>query len=442
MKSRTEIISTLMIWAMTFTALYSQPLQANELDRRASWEAGFQAPEGNTAGRVIRSLEPGTPLAKAGLQVGDHIVAVNGQPILNPEDWSDLSGNLVAKKNYSLTYKRGIQSDEVSVRFQAQPLEQHEGIDTQYTHITNDYGIRQRVIITRPEGVSGQQPAILLLQGLSCSSIEINPDRITAFTHLIREIVTGSNKVVLRVEKPGVGDSEGNCSRTDFKTELNGYYMAAKYLRSLPYVDPDRIVVYGNSMGSALAPHFANRFGFAAVISDGTYVKTWFEHMLEIERRILAFKGLSQGEITQKMNQSYIPLYYGMLIQHKSYQEVINEYPAIADDNYHGPEHMYGRPMAFYQQLQQFDIAGEWERLKVPARIRWGINDWIMSEADNDLIIEILEAAGHQDHELYKHPGLDHWQAIHETAKASFEGQTGERTEAISEVILDWLAAF
>jgi pimeloyl-ACP methyl ester carboxylesterase len=415
---------------------------ADELPRRAQWEARFQFPESQTAGVIVRSLEAGSPLEQVGLQVGDHIVAVNGQPILRPEAWSDVTDALVAKQRYALTYKRGQQSEQVTVRFKAQPKEVYEGIDTIYDHITSDYGIRQRVIITKPKGVTGRQPAILLLQGLSCSSIEINADRLNAWTRLIRELVTRSNKVLLRVEKPGLGDSEGNCSETDFNTELNGYHTAAAYLKSLPYVDPKRIVVYGNSMGSALAPHFANRFGFAAVVSDGTYVKTWYEHMLEIERRILAFKGHSQSEITQKMNQVFIPLYHGMLIGRQSYQQVIDAYPAIAADNYHGPEHMYGRPMAFYQQLQQFDVAGAWAQLQVPARIRWGTHDWIMSEADNDLIIEILQTAGHQDHVLYKHPGLDHWQTIHESPQNSFDGKPGESDPAVSGVILDWLAAF
>jgi pimeloyl-ACP methyl ester carboxylesterase len=411
-----------------------------ELPRRANWDARFGLPEAGTAGVVVRSIEPNSPLDKAGLEVGDHLLAIDGKAILTPHIWSDLSDALVAGQAFRITYRRGFDEHEVRVKFKPQALEQHPGIETTYAQLTNDYGIRQRLIITRPKGIDGRQPAILLLQGLSCSSIEINADRLTSFTTLIREIVTQSNKVVLRIEKPGLGDSEGDCSTTDFKTELNGYHLAAAYLKQLPYVDPERIVVYGNSMGSALAPHVANQFGFAAVISDGTYVKTWYEHMLEIERRILAFKGNSQAEISRKMNEAYIPLYHGMLIKRQSYQQVINDYPAIADDNYHSPEHMYGRPMAFYQQLQQFDVAGEWQQLKVPARIRWGTHDWIMSQADNDLIIEILKAAGHQDHQLYKHPGLDHWQRIHPSPLSSYEGQPGEWEDEISGVILDWLA--
>ncbi len=425
----------------TVFVLFSNNILAEELSRRAGWDARFAFAESG-AGVIIRSLEVDSPLIKAGLVVGDHILAVDGQIITRPEIWADLTDALVAKRSYQVTYRRKFQSRVVKVKFRAQAKESYQGLETTYTQLTNDFGIRQRLIITRPEGKEGKQPAILLLQGLSCSSVEINQNRLTSFTQLIREIVTKSNKVVLRVEKPGVGDSEGHCSETDFETELNGYHMAAQYLKQLPYVDPERIIIYGNSMGSALAPYIANRFDFSAVISDGTFVKSWFEHMLEIERRILSFKGLTQSEITQKMNHSFVPLYYGMLIGRQSYQQIIDAYPGIAADNYHSPEHMYGRSMRFYQQLQQFDVAGEWQQLKVPARIRWGTNDWIMSEADNDLIIEILKDAGHQDHQLYKHPGLDHWQRIHPSSLSSFEGHPGEWSDEISSVILSWMAEF
>ena len=61
--------------------------------------------------------------------------------------------------------------------------------------------------------------------------------------------------VLYRVEKPGVGDSEDDCGKVDFLTELNGYETAIQHLKSKPYVDSNKIIVYGNSMGSALAPY-------------------------------------------------------------------------------------------------------------------------------------------------------------------------------------------
>lgn len=409
-----------------------------ELNRRASWEASLVSnPEG--PGRVIKSLETDSPLAKAGFKVGDLIISVNGQVITTPEVYYDISDALVAGKTYTVLAKSKNKTIKTTVQFNPLGIETYANHDVLYEEITSDYGLRQRTIITKPKSQSKPLPAVFIIQGLSCSSIEQTPGRKSAFTRLLTDIIKQTELVIMRIEKPGLGDSEGNCSKTDFKTELNGYETALKELLSKDYVKSDQVIVYGNSMGSALAPYMANKFNLAGVISDGTYMKTWFEHMLEIERRILAMKGNTQAQISQKMRHAYIPLYHGMLNLKQSYQQVIEQYPAIEADNYHGPNHMYGRPMAFYHQLNEFDIPGAWEQIKVPVRIRWGTNDWIMSESDNDMIIDILKANGHKDHQLLKVDGLDHWQAIHPDAKSSFNGQTGQWDNQISGVIVGWI---
>ena len=191
-------------------------------------------------------------------------------------------------------------------------------------------------------------------------------------------------------------------------------------------------------MGSALAPHLANKLGASGVISDGTFVKTWFEHMLEIERRVRLFEGDSPTEVAQKMNDGYIPLYYGMLIEKKSYRQVVREQPQLAAYNYHSPEHMYGRPVQYYHEVQDFNFARGWQEIKVPARIIRGTNDWIMSADDNNMIIDILKSHGHQDHQLYVYEGLDHWNKIHEQAIDSYQGKPGKWEDKISQVIIDF----
>jgi pimeloyl-ACP methyl ester carboxylesterase len=160
--------------------------------------------------------------------------------------------------------------------------------------------------------------------------------------------------------------------------------------------------------------------------------------MLEIERRIKKMQGLDETKINRLINKAYIPLYYGMLIEKKSYRQVINEQPTLAEHNYHRQAHMYGRPVEFYHQLQDFDIAGNWASLKAPVRIRWGTNDWIMSEYDNDIIIGMLKDAGHTNAKLYKYPGLDHWSTVHKTAKDSFTGTPGKWEDRISHQLIDW----
>ncbi|WP_422858027.1 PDZ domain-containing protein [Flagellimonas sp. S174] len=432
------IHKTMAFGLLTVICLSLIPIQAQKLGRRSTWEAKINGPNANVPGARISSIEPNSPLAKAGFLPNDLILEINGILIKDSNVWSDITYGLRASVKTEIKALRNGKSIERHVVFNALDKEKHEKLDTYYEEVTSAYGITQRVIITKPKKV-GKQPAVVLIGGLSCSSIETYSGRRgTNWGRTIKGLVEKSNMVVMRIEKPGVGDSNGDCSTSDFLMDLEGYRSAIRYLKSKSYVDTSRIIVYGSSMGSALAPVLANEFDLAGVISDGTFFKTWYEHMLEIERRILSFKGNTESQIVEKMNQFYIPLYHGMLIQKKSYQQVIDEYPALSAYNYHDPEHMYGRPMAYYQQLQDFDLAGAWEKVKVPVRILRGTNDWIMSSFDNKMIMEVLERNGHKDHLLYEYPNLDHWNTIHESAKDSFEGKPGEWDPGTINLIIGW----
>ncbi len=412
-------------------------INAQLLGRRTSWEAKIEGPNGSVPGAKIIALNTNSPLQKAGFLMDDIILEVDGVLLKDDEVWSEISYGLRANKATNIKALRDGQVFEATVEFNPLEQEKHAGIDTYYEEITSSYGITQRTIITKPKK-PGRQPAIVLIGGLSCSSIETYPGRKGNWVQTIKDLVEKSGMVVMRIEKPGVGDSEGDCGQSDFITDIEGYKAAIKNLKTKPYVDPSRIVVYGSSMGSALAPFLANKFNLAGVISDGTFFKTWYEHMLEIERRILQFQGNSESQIVEKLNKYYIPLYYGMLIQKKTYQQVVNEYPALSEYNYHSAAHMYGRPVAYYQQLQEFDLAGQWEKVKVPVRILRGTHDWIMSSFDNKMIIEVLNRVGHKDHLLYEYPGLDHWNTIHESPKNSFEGKEGVWDPGTINLIIKW----
>ena len=411
---------------------------AQILERRANWQAKFQSPESNSPGALIISLEKNSPLEKAGLLANDVIIRVNNELVKDDETWVDITYGIRANKPIDIQALREHKMIQIQAYLDPIPKESHENIDTLYEEVTSIYGITQRLIITKPRK-QGKQPALILIGGLSCSSTEIDSEISSNWQKVLNDLVEKTGIVMLRIEKPGIGDSQGNCSESDFLTDLAGYRAAIRYLKSKSYVDTSKIIVFGSSMGSALAPLLANEFDLAGVISDGTFFKTWFEHMLEIERRIRQMSGDTESEIVKKMNNYYIPMYYGMLIEKKTFKEIEEAYPALKDYNYHSARHMYGRPVEYYQQLQDFDLAGEWEKIKVPVRIMRGTNDWIMSSFDNKMIIDVLKKNGHQDHLLYEYPGLDHWNTIHKSAKASFEGEAGRWENNISLYIVDWV---
>lgn len=416
---------------------YSVTVYANDTDRRARWHASFKPAQ--PIGREIISLEAHSGLKKAGLEAGDIIIAINKESIRDGNHWWDLTYHLRAGTDYVLTYKRDKQVATQVVTFEPAPKETFDNLNVEYDFIVSDYGIRQRSITTFPVTARRQpMPAIFVVGGLSCSSIEHLPGRKSNFVRGLRDLARQSGMIMMRVEKPGVGDSGGRCSETDFTTELNGYEVALKTLLSDKRVDPQKVIVYGNSMGSALAPYLANKYSLNGVISDGSFYRSWFEHMLEIERRIQSMNGHDESEVNRRMIQAYIPLYYGMLVEKKSYQDVIDENPLLAEYNYHSGAHMYGRPVSFYHQMQDFDFAGEWSKLTVPTRVRWGTNDWIMSEYDIDMIANALQKNGNKDFQIQKVPGLDHWFAFHKEAIDSYQGKPGEWNDSISDTLVIW----
>lgn len=412
-------------------------LKGQKLERRGQWEATFDRGFKNGPGIIIKSIEKNSPLEKAGLKVGDKILEVDDKLIHSGQVWTEVVFS-IRTEPATIRYKRRNEVMETVIKLNPVPYEDHPGIITEYTSLVSDYGIRQRIITTRPENTREKIPAIILIQGLSCSTIEPYPGRKGHWPKLIEDLIRKTGMAMIRIEKPGVGDSDGNCAETDFYTELNGYENMIVYTKSLPYVDSTKLIVYGSSMGSALAPYLANKYNLAGVISDGVFFKTWYEHMLEIERRIRKMSGDTESEITEKMNKYYIPLYYGMLIRKQTFAQVIDEYPALKEYNYHSPAHMYGRPVEYYHQVQDFDFAGQWEKIRVPVRINRGTNDWIMSDEDNDLIVDVLKQNGHSDYVLHRFEGLDHWNTIHKSPEDSFMGREGKWDESISGVIIQW----
>lgn len=420
-----------------FTLLvFGANLHASELPRRASWQATFDPIDG--VGKQVKTIEENSPFSTQGVLVGDQLLSVDGKLISANHEWYDITDNLVSNKKYTLKIRRGTQIILLDVEFAPRPVESYSNLDVEYGAIENDFGIRQRTITTLPRNRTAKLPAIFMLQGLSCSSIESFPGRTSNYIKMLVEMIRNTDMIVMRVEKPGMGDSQGNCSQTDFHQELNGYQRALETLIADTRVDQSRIIVYGNSMGSAIAPYLVTKYNLNGLISDGTFFRSWFEHMLEIERRIKKMQGLSEAQISEQMNNAYIPMYYGMLVQKKSYGELIKANPLLAKYNYHGPEHMYGRPMEYYHQVQEFDFAGAWEQVKAPVRIRWGQHDWIMSESDNHMIVDSLRSAGNSDVELTLYPKLDHWSTLHDSPANSFNGEKGQWDPKIASQIVGW----
>jgi pimeloyl-ACP methyl ester carboxylesterase len=320
------------------------------------------------------------------------------------------------------------------------PLERHPGVETRYGALGTPRG-RVRTISTRPAQPQGPLPAILVVGWLSCDSVEIPQGGGDGFAKLEDTLVARSFAVVLRVDKPGVGDSEGDCAETDFAAELEMYRSALRMLRAEPGVDARRIVLVGLSYGGGILPLVADGSPVAGYVVSGGWYKTWFEHMLEIERRRLTLSGKAPGDVSATMKHVE-QLYDLYLIEGMTPGKILAAHPELSDSWSDAPEHQYGRPVAFYRQLQALNLADAWSRVDAPVLAIHGEYDWIMSREDDELLARAVNAKRPGSAELVLVPRMDHFYAVHDDAVSAFNDRpSGRYTADAADRIVGWIVA-
>src|SRR5437763_5397891 len=92
------------------------------------------------------------------------------------------------------------------------PRESYPDVDVIYDSVTAPDGKRLRTIITKPHGAKGKLPVIFVAGWLSCDSIEAPKGTKDATGLVFQSLVRLADFCLVRVDKQGVGDSEGVCA--------------------------------------------------------------------------------------------------------------------------------------------------------------------------------------------------------------------------------------
>ncbi len=148
--------------------------------------------------------------------------------------------------------------------------------------------------------------------------------------------------------------------------------------------------------------------------------------MLELERLRLTNAGKSPAEVNDavKMFSQFYDLY---LIQGQTPGDIIRQYPQWKEFWYDSSDGQYGRPAAFYQQLQALNLGAAWQKVEAPVLVLRGTSDAIMSRADSAAIAEIINRV---------HPGNARYQELDGMTHGFMAGNKfyGE----LVSTILDW----
>ena len=324
------------------------------------------------------------------------------------------------------------------------PRESYSSIDVIYDSVTMPDGKRLRSIISKPRDAKEKLPVIFLAGWLSCDSVEAPADTKDTIGLILRGLAQTPGFCLFKLDKPGCGDSEGDCSQTDFDTELAGYRAAFRALKNYDFIDSDRVYIFGSSNGGGFAPLVPETDGEQAqvrgYITLGGWVKTWFEHMLDIERRRFVLMKKSPGEVTNRIKGA-TTLYYEWLINNRSVPDILKEKKELAELWPEGKDHthLYGRPLKFYQDLQKLNLAAAWCRVRVPALILHGQFDWIMGREDSELITQYVNANVPGTARFVELPETGHGGQHYLSMADALAGKQAPFDPKIIRMMTDWL---
>jgi dienelactone hydrolase len=263
----TRTLAVGITWAVLGCCLVAQD-SSDPLPRRGFLGVGLEQ-----AGDGVRvfTVSPESTAAAVGISIGDVIVQLDGQPVTTPEFLIAAMGRRRGGDSIRLTIARNGERRTVEAALRPFPPERMANATVHYASVELRSGVRLRTIVSVPTtAVIERVPAVLLIQGGGCGSIDTPIGPPIAQPGLMHAI--GSRGfVTMRVEKSGVGDSQGEpCAEIGFQEELAGYRAALAALRSHPAVDPVRVYVLGISLGGVFAPLLGAETPVAGIVVYGT----------------------------------------------------------------------------------------------------------------------------------------------------------------------------
>jgi photosystem II stability/assembly factor-like uncharacterized protein/pimeloyl-ACP methyl ester carboxylesterase len=402
-------------------------------------------------GVAIAAVAPGTPAANAGVEGARRITSLNGTPIASRDDLQKAMRGVMAGATVELVTEGPDGPPRTFMLEMKAMSESLPGHAVRYGSVRVPDGYRLRTIVTEPDpGTSplakdGRLPAVLYVQGIICQSID-QPAYPEAPDTRILHALADAGFLTMRVDKPGVGDSEGPpCSEIDLETELAGFEAALRQLAAMPQVDPDRLYLFGHSMGGVLAPYLSAAVPVRGTIVYGTLVRTWFEYQLENVRRQSALQpGVSEADITDAV-LAEAKLGATVLVDKKTLGDAWERWPELRqpsqgimlDEN-----HMSTRGMAFFHQLQDLNLARAWQRSTGSVLAIYGEYDWVTAREDHEKIAAIVNARTPGAGTAIVMPRADHGFTTHESLQASVAAMgRGEWDADVAKRMIEWIAS-
>lgn len=393
-----------------------------QLQRKVQFGARVEyISENGYSGCKVMQVARGTSVALK-LKENDIILKIGKESFQSVDEFIKCFMNYSPGQMVQLSVLRGGKKINLKAKAVARPFETDDNATVLYDE-TPYKGGQLRVIINKPFN-QNKMPAMMFIPGYTCSSIdELTEDH--PYKRIINAYVD-AGYVTLRIEKSGLGDSKNTppCESCDLLDEIENFEAGLKKLKSLSYVDTNRIIIVGHSMGGIIAPAISAKHQVAGVVVYGTTAKSWFEYQLEMYRVQNALAGMNPIEVEQSVIAQY-DLNYRYFVKKEKLEDIARD--PVADTllrtywGYDGNGKIFERNAEYWRQIQDYPHLENWKNTTAKVLVQFGESDFqAFSKADHQQIVNTVNHFHPGHATLMTYPSTDHFFAKSGTMQEAY----------------------
>jgi uncharacterized protein len=405
---------------LEFCCIASSHAQSNTtLPRKAM--LGAQVEENERGVEVLEVVRATAVQIK--LRRGDLIRQVNQQRITDFAHFLTILEQQTAGAPVHFVVERNKKTVHLKGIFEGRPFETSDFSDVLYDQAPFRGGML-RIIINKPKK-QGKMPALLFIPGYTCSSID-NLNETHPYKRII-DVFAKAGFVTLRIEKSGLGDSRNTpeCESCDLHDEIENFQVGLDKLKSLPYVDTNKIIIFGHSMGGIVAPALSAKNQVAGVIVYGTTAKSWFEYQIEMYRTQNLLAGMDPLEYEKSIVDQY-ELNYRYFVKKEALATLATN--PYMDSllrlhwQYDGAERIFSRNAEYWRQIQDLPHLEHWKNTTAKVLVQFGESDFqAFSKADHEQIVRTVNFYSPNHATLQTFPSTDHYFAKSGTMQEAYD---------------------
>lgn len=362
------------------------PVSASPLTRSVSLGVEIRpTPPGQAPGVLVTGLrsDRGVPL-----RVNDVIVSVNNVPV---RDVPTLQARLRTLR-VGTRFEIGVMRSGARTRLRGvatgRPHEVFAGGETRLGEVSFGGGALRDFMVTQRGGPIG--PVVFLLQGYTCASVETASADASHYQLIQGLLARGIS--TYRIEKPATGDSRGGtpCSDIDFATELAAFRAGYAALIEKYGIPPNRIYLFGHSLGGIIAPLLAAEARPRGVAVYGTVFENWQDYMFQVVRVQDFLARNADPAAGEAAAESIRALHHQIFVERLTPTQIVERDPGAGALlrtflKWDGGVHYYGRHYAYWQGLARQRMTAAWRDVHAPVLAIYGESD-----------VEALDARGHR----------------------------------------------